>query len=75
MHDVQGERAKTVMTPAMVHRIAQEIRYFRAMLTKEQEWVAAQPLTDSHVESFRRIRFWRMVLKFGEERLANSVYE
>ena len=75
MHDVQVHRSAAVMTPATVHRIAQEIRYFRGLLAKEYEWVESQPLTDSQVELFRRIRFWRMVLKFGEERLANSVHE
>jgi hypothetical protein len=63
------------MTPHMVHLIAQEIRAFRAMLTKEQDWLAGQPASEVRVERFRRIQFWRMVLKFGEDRLAKSVAE
>lgn len=58
------------MTPAMVHRIAQEIRHLRALLTAQESWQQQQPKSPTQAEEFRRITFWRRVLKAAEQQIA-----
>lgn len=58
------------MTPDTVHRIAQQIRHFRALLTVQESWTQRQPKTDTRDELFREINFWRGVLKSAEHQLA-----
>jgi hypothetical protein len=66
MHDLSGDRR---MTPETVHLIAQEIRHQRALLTVQEAWWQQQPKTVARDEGFRRINFWRRVLKDAESRL------
>ncbi len=70
MHDVQSERSASVMTPHTVHLIAQEIRHFRALLTVLETWSQQQDRSDTVSETFRRINFWRGILKVAEDRLS-----
>lgn len=58
------------MSPATVHLIAQEIRHRRALLTVEETWWQQQPKTSARDEGFRRINFWRRLLKDAEGRLS-----
>lgn len=58
------------MTPDTVHLIAQEIRHFRALLTVEETWAQHQMRSDTISEVFRRINFWRSILKVAEDRLS-----
>lgn len=60
------------MTPDTVHRLAQEIRQQRALLTVEQTWVQKQEWTTMRDEAFQVIDYKRRVLKFAEHLLANS---
>lgn len=60
------------MTPDTVHRIAQEIRHIRATLTVEETWWQRQQKSATQEEGFRRINFWRRVLKDAEASLARS---
>jgi hypothetical protein len=52
-----------------VHLIAQEIRNHRDRLTAEQTWWQNQPRSESRAEGFRRINFWREVLKIASQKL------
>jgi hypothetical protein len=70
MHDVQGERPAAVMSPHTVHLIAQEIRHFRALLTVQETWAQRQDRSDTISDMFRRINFWRGILKVAEDRLS-----
>jgi acyl-CoA reductase-like NAD-dependent aldehyde dehydrogenase len=54
----------------MVHRIAQEIRHLRALLTAHETWQQRQPTSETRAEEYRRITFWRRVLKGAEQQLA-----
>ena len=60
------------MTPQTVHRIAQDIRHVRALLTVEETWTQAQEQSAMREEAFRRINFWRRVLKDAEHQLSRS---
>lgn len=60
------------MTPQTVHRIAQDMRHIRALLTVEESWWQAQEKTEAREEGFRRINFWRRVLKDAEHQLSRS---
>lgn len=51
------------MTPQTVHRIAQEVRQLHAVLTLEEKWAQHQPKTITRDEIFRRITFWRYMLR------------
>lgn len=51
------------MTPHTVHRIAQEVRQLHAVLTLEETWAQHQPKTVTRDEIFRRITFWRYMLR------------
>lgn len=64
--------AKPRMQPLTVHRIAQEIRHSRALLTSEETWWQQQPRGETQADGFRRINFWRQVLKDAEDRLASG---
>lgn len=57
------------MTDETVKRIAHEIRHTRALLTVEETWWQRQPAGEPRTEGFRRINFWRNVLKDAERRL------
>ena len=76
MHDVQSDRAATVvsagMSPYTVHLIAQEIRHFRAFLTVRETWAQQQEKCDSISETFRWINFWRRQLKRAEDELSRQ---
>lgn len=54
------------MTPHTVHRITQEVRQLRALLTVEETWTQSQPKTVTRDETFRRITFWRYILRLTE---------
>lgn len=60
------------MTPDTVHWIAQEIRHKRAELTVQESWLQRQDKSVTQEEGFRRINFWRRVLKNAETDLARS---
>lgn len=60
------------MTPQTVHRIAQQIRHFRALLTVQETWAQHQEKSATRDELFREINFWRGVLKSAEHQLAQS---
>lgn len=60
------------MTPETVHRIAQEIRHVRALLTVHETWTQRQEKAPMRDEEFRRITFWRRVLKHAEQELARE---
>jgi len=60
------------MTPDTVHRLAQEIRYMRGVLAKDEEWARLQPDSETRTQLFQINEFWRAVLKFGEDRLSRS---
>ena len=70
MHDLQSDRAPSVMSPHTVHLIAQEIRHIRAMLTVHETWAQQQERSETVSETFRRINFWRSILKVAEDRLS-----
>lgn len=57
------------MTPQTVHRIAQELQKFRALLTVEETWLQAQDDVIQRSECFRRINFWREIYKEAERKL------
>lgn len=57
------------MTPATKRLIAEEIRHNRALLTVVETWWQQQPMSDQRTEQFRRINFWRNLLRDGETRL------
>jgi hypothetical protein len=54
------------MTPHTLHRITQEVRHLRALLTVEETWAQAQPKTVTRDETFRRVTFWRYILRLTE---------
>lgn len=58
------------MSPDTIHRIAQDIRHLRALLTVEETWVQKQGEGPMKDEAFRRINFWRSALKDAEQKLA-----
>jgi hypothetical protein len=58
------------VSPDTVHVIAQEIRHRRALLTVDEHWWQQQPKSPTRDEGFRRINFWRRVLKEAEQQLA-----
>jgi hypothetical protein len=60
------------MSPYTVHRIAQEIRHRRAQLTVEEKWAQQQEPSPMREDTFRRINFWRDVLKLAEHQLAST---
>jgi len=54
------------VTPHTVHRITQEVRQLRALLTVEETWAQHQPKTSTRDETFRRVTFWRYILRLTE---------
>lgn len=60
------------MTPQTIHRIAQDIRHVRALLTVEETWLQAQEKSETQQELFRRINWWRRQLKQAEHQLASE---
>jgi hypothetical protein len=58
-----------LMAPVTIHRIAQEIQHQRGLLTTEETWAQKQPASSTRDETFRRINFWRGVLKKAEQDL------
>lgn len=60
------------MTPQTVHRIAQEIRHFRELLTADEKFLQRQEPTSLREEGFRRINFWRRSLKDAEYQLSRQ---
>lgn len=62
------------MTPDTVHRIAQEIRHQRALLTTRETWLQKQPKTDTRDEEFRYINFERRALKVKEQLLVEHAH-
>lgn len=55
--------------PDTVRRLEQEIRHQRALLAAEERWWQQQPASESQREGFRRINFWRNVLRDAAGRL------
>lgn len=60
------------MSPDMVHRMCQEIRHQRALLTAEEKWARTQPYSDTRVEIFQRINLWRDALDYIERKIATG---
>ncbi len=60
------------MTPHTVHRIAQQIRHERALLTVQETWAQQQEKSDTRDEIFRYVTFMRKVWKAAEHLLAQS---
>jgi hypothetical protein len=60
------------MIPDTVHRVAQEIRHQRALLTVAETWAQRQPVGPMRDEEFRRINFWRRALKLAEQELSRE---
>lgn len=63
------------MTPDTIHRLCQEIKHQRALLTVQESWLQRQPKSDTRDEGFRYINHKRKVLKFEEQLLITSVIE
>lgn len=61
------------MNPSTVHLVCQEIRNRRAELTAEEKWAQSQQESDTKVEMFKRINFWRRLLDEAERRVVNRV--
>jgi len=60
------------MTPEMVYRIAREIEHQRGQLREEEKWLQRQPQTEHRAEEFRRIDFYRGVLKHAAAQLGTE---
>ena len=60
------------MTPQTVHRVSQELQHIRGLLTTEETWAQKQPAGPARDELFRRINFWRGVLKRAEKDLVEQ---
>lgn len=58
------------MTPDTVHRIAQELRSLRALLTADLKWALSQPPSDMRRSFEHRVEFWREILNEAERRIA-----
>lgn len=57
------------MNPHTLHWIAQDIRNQRAQLTADEKWARNHARGDLQLELFRRVNFWRAVLRDAEKRL------
>jgi len=57
------------MSPETIYRIAREIEHQRGMLREEEKWLQRQPQTAHRAEGFRRIDFYRGVLKHAVTQL------
>jgi hypothetical protein len=60
------------MTPQNVHRICQEIRHLRELLTAENKWTLSQPFSDTRKDCLDRIEFWREILNGAERKIASG---
>lgn len=49
-----------------------EIRAVRAHVTAEETWWQTQPVGTTRTDAFRRINFWRQVLRTAEHRLRDG---
>jgi hypothetical protein len=58
------------MTAETRQLIAKDIRLLRGMLTSMADWARAHPPSDMQRELYRRVAFWRIVLKDAELRMA-----
>jgi hypothetical protein len=58
------------VTPDTVHRVAQELRSLRALLTADLKWALSQPPSDMRKSFEHRIEFWREILNEAERRIA-----
>lgn len=58
------------MSPSTQRHIAQDVRLVRGLLTAHWDWMRANVPADAQRECFRRIAFWRLVLRDAELRLA-----
>lgn len=61
-----------MMSPFMVHRIAQEIRQFRAFLSSHEKWLQSQDRVPLVFDEFQRVNFWRRTLKHAEAELTRE---
>lgn len=60
------------MTPLMVRRCALEIQQLRGSLRVEQRWLQTLPKSATRDELFRRVNYWRAVMKEAERILAGQ---
>lgn len=58
------------MTSETRHLIAKDIRLLRGVLTAQADWARAHEASEMQRELYRRVAFWRIVLKDAELRLA-----
>lgn len=59
------------MNPDTVHRVAQEIKNARALLTIRESWLQKQEKSTARDEEFRYINWKRRILKFEESELSS----
>ncbi len=60
------------MTPDTVHRLAQEIRHERSLLTTRELWLQKQEKTAMRDEEFRIINFRKKVIRYAEQELGRQ---
>lgn len=70
MQDVRSDGRG--VTPDTIYRIAREIEHVRGLLREEEKWLQRQPQTAHRAESFRRIDFYRGVLKHAVTQLGTD---
>jgi hypothetical protein len=58
------------MRPETQRLIAQEIRHQQEALTAQSRWLSQQPEGPTRREGFRRVNFWRNVLRDAEGKLS-----
>jgi hypothetical protein len=60
------------MRPHTVHRVTQELRHFRELLTAELKWTLALEHSEFRRENEARIAFWRDVLNEAERKISSG---
>jgi hypothetical protein len=63
------------MRPETHRLIAQEIRHQQEALTAQSRWLSQQPEGPTRREGFRRLNFWRNVLRDADQRLRSVAVE
>jgi len=58
------------MTPDTVHFNAQLIRHGTETVRAIERWLQRQPRSDTQIELFRTVSFWKRILKHAERELA-----
>jgi hypothetical protein len=60
------------MKPHTVHRICQDIRGVRGLLTAEEKWARTIRDEESRQEAFYHINFWRTMMAEADRRIASG---